>query len=153
MLSCCTKQRQRELLQCALLLCTWLACRRLHPDLSTAHQQTVTTDHDVEFVCHVPLPASQGATKRFLKVAELKQPKPPQEEVLDNMLAAFHQTLTGIEALRVLAGAGANTKDTPLRVTDYVPSDTDVGGWFDDVSRAKRAYAMSKPTQQVKAPR
>lgn len=85
----------------------------------------------------------EAATKRFLQVAEIKEPAPPLEAALDTVLAAAHNTLTGIEALRVAAGAGARTRDTPARVTDYVPSDMDVGGLFDNRNRAKKAYATT----------
>jgi hypothetical protein len=46
--------------------------------------------------------------------------------------------------LLAAAGAGAGTRDSPASVTDYVPSESDVGGWFDDVSRAKRIYASKQ---------
>ncbi|KAF8056763.1 DGD1 [Scenedesmus sp. PABB004] len=82
----------------------------------------------------------EDATERFLQVAELGRPPQPQEQLLDNLLAAAHSALTGVEGLRVLAGAGAGTRDSPASVTAYTPSESDVGGWFDDASRAKRAY-------------
>jgi hypothetical protein len=46
--------------------------------------------------------------------------------------------LTGVEMFRVNAGAGANTLETPKEVTAYEPSAADLGGWFDDRSRADR---------------
>jgi hypothetical protein len=83
----------------------------------------------------------EDATDRFLEVAELPdRPLPVHEQLLDGVLAAAHQALTGIEPLRALAGAGSKTRDSPARVTDYVPSESDVGGWFDDAARAQRAY-------------
>jgi hypothetical protein len=93
-----------------------------------------------------PLPPSthtQAATHRFLDVAELKEPAPLHEALLDNVLAAAHNTLTGVEPLRVAAGAGAGTRDAPARVTDYVPSEADVGGLLDDSKRAKRIYGKA----------
>lgn len=83
----------------------------------------------------------EAATERFLDVAEMRQALNPAEALLDNVLASAHHALCGTEALRVAAGAGANTRDTPVRVTDYEPSTSDVGGLFDDASRAKKAYA------------
>lgn len=87
----------------------------------------------------------------LLQVAELQQMPPLHEQLLDGFLAAAHHTMTAVEPLRVLAGAGANTRDSPACITDYQPSDSDLGGFFDDASRAKRAYAakqQSKPQQQ-----
>jgi digalactosyldiacylglycerol synthase len=77
-------------------------------------------------------------------VGELTAPKPAHEELLDNVLAGMHQVLTGCEPLRIVAGAGSNTKVAPARVVDYVPCEDDVGGLFDDASRAKKAYAKTK---------
>lgn len=79
---------------------------------------------------------------------------PLHEQLLDGFLAAAHQTMTAAEPLRIMAGAGANTRDSPACVTDYQPSDSDLGGWFDDSARAKRAYAgkaqqQQQPKQQV----
>lgn len=37
--------------------------------------------------------------------------------------------------------AGANTRDMPARITDYVPTESDVGGFFDNRDRALRAYS------------
>lgn len=48
----------------------------------------------------------------------------------------------------ILAGAGANTRDSPANVTDYMPSEKDIGGWFDDASRAKRIYASKSQSVQ-----
>ena len=82
----------------------------------------------------------EAATERFLTVAEVTDPPPPAEAALDAALAAAHQALTGLEPLRVLAGAGVGTRETPARVTDYVPrADGEDIGWFDDASRAQRA--------------
>eukprot|EP00775_Hariotina_reticulata_P013587 gene13587-13712_t len=68
----------------------------------------------------------EDATHRFLQVAELQQQPQLHEQLLDNFLAAAHQALTSMEPLRVLAGAGAGTRDSPASVTDYVPSEADV---------------------------
>lgn len=74
---------------------------------------------------------------------------PLHEQLLDGFLAGLHQTMTAVEPLRVMAGAGANTRDSPACVTDYQPTEADVGGWFDDSSRAKRIYgSLAKPPQQ-----
>jgi hypothetical protein len=78
------------------------------------------------------------------QVGELTAPKPAHEELLDNVLAGMHQVLTGCEPLRIVAGAGSNTKVAPARVVDYVPCEDDVGGLFDDATRAKKAYAKTK---------
>ena len=93
----------------------------------------------------------EAATERFLDVAELKQPVAPHERALDTFLAGLHNSLTGVEQLRVAAGAGVGTRDNPLRVTDYVPCEEDVGGLFDDAKRAKKAYAKGKQQQQQTA--
>lgn len=53
-------------------------------------------------------------------------------------LQAAHNTLTGVESLRVAAGAGSNTLVAPARVADYQPCHSDVGGFFDDKNRARR---------------
>lgn len=41
-------------------------------------------------------------------------------------------SLQGIEFIRVASGAGSHTRDMPARITDYVPTESDVGGWWDD---------------------
>ncbi|KAG2497202.1 hypothetical protein HYH03_004791 [Edaphochlamys debaryana] len=83
----------------------------------------------------------EAATERFLDVAELRPGTiGPLDTALDNVLAAAHNVLTGIESVRLAAGAGAKTRDMPARITDYVPSDADVGGLFDDKNRARRIY-------------
>lgn len=46
------------------------------------------------------------------------------------MHAGAHNTLTGIEPFRVNAGAGAHTKESPQRVTDFEPTKC-AGGFFD----------------------
>jgi digalactosyldiacylglycerol synthase len=91
----------------------------------------------------------EAATERFLDVAELKQPVQAHERALDNFLAGLHNSLTGVEKLRVAAGAGVGTRDNPRRVTDYVPCEEDVGGLFDDAKRAKKAYAKGKQQPQL----
>jgi digalactosyldiacylglycerol synthase len=85
----------------------------------------------------------EAATERFLDVAEMRQPIPPAEALVDSMLASAHSALASTESIRVAAGAGSNTRDTPTRVADYQPSNSEVGGLFDDMSRAKKAYAAS----------
>lgn len=54
---------------------------------------------------------------------------------LDNVLHAAHRALTGSENVRALAGAGANTRDAPQRLTDFDPAACEVGGLFDDSKR------------------
>ncbi|KAG2452291.1 hypothetical protein HYH02_003315 [Chlamydomonas schloesseri] len=91
----------------------------------------------------------EAATERFLDIAELRPGSiSPLDTALDNVLAAAHHVLTGVEGLRVAAGAGAKTRDMPARITDYKPSDDDVGGFFDDKNRALRATAEAKQRQQ-----
>jgi hypothetical protein len=92
---------------------------------------------------HPPPAPLQAATHRFLDVAELKAPPPLHEALLDNALAAAHHFITGVEPLRIAAGAGAGTRDAPARVTDYVPPEGELGGLFDNAQRAKKAYAAS----------
>ena len=80
----------------------------------------------------------EDATERFLDAAKFgvgEYPSPP-EQLFDNMAAAAHNALTGVEAFRVNAGAGANTLASPKRVTDYSPCDSDSGGFFDNKKRA-----------------
>jgi len=83
----------------------------------------------------------------YIQVAELQQMPPLHEQLLDGFLAAAHQAMTAVEPFRVMAGAGANTRDSPASVTDYQPTEADVGGWFDDASRAKRIYATKQQQQ------
>ena len=86
----------------------------------------------------------EAATERFLDVAELSKRSNPLEVALDNVLAATHNTLSGLEFFRVMAGAGSKTRDAPARITDYVPSTADVGGLFDNQDRAKQVYIRDK---------
>ncbi len=69
----------------------------------------------------------------------------PRASVLQ-ALHALHNTLTGVEFLRVAAGAGARTRDLPLRVTDYQPDANDVGGLFDNAQRAKKSWEAAGGT-------
>ncbi|GMH36656.1 hypothetical protein BSKO_04529 [Bryopsis sp. KO-2023] len=80
----------------------------------------------------------EAATERFLDVTELTPHDRPRglQAVVDNMCWAVHNSLTGVEPLRVVAGAGANTRDTPQRVVDYVPTDDDCGGILDRKKKA-----------------
>lgn len=52
--------------------------------------------------------------------------------------------MTGVEALRVALGAGSKTRDMPSRITDYHPSETDIGGFFDNHTRAKKYHEQGK---------
>uniref|UniRef100_A0A7S3QTS2 Digalactosyldiacylglycerol synthase n=1 Tax=Dunaliella tertiolecta TaxID=3047 RepID=A0A7S3QTS2_DUNTE len=94
----------------------------------------------------------EAATDRFLEVADTKNTpmhgghdNPPWEKALDNILHAAHNTMTGIEFMRVAAGAGSHTRDMPPRITDYVPSESDVGGIFDNTARAKKSWEGKAP--------
>ncbi len=58
--------------------------------------------------------------------------------------AAFHNALTGVEFMRVAMGAGTRTRDMPARITDYVPHEEDVGGFFDNAARAKKSWEGKK---------
>lgn len=88
----------------------------------------------------------EAATERFLDVAELRQDRDaitPLQASIDTVAWVAHNTLCGIEPLRQVAGAGANTKNNPASVTDYKPSASDLGGLFDDRRRAVKAYGSS----------
>lgn len=86
----------------------------------------------------------EAATERFLDVAHVKRSPAPIETLFDNALHFAHNAMTGIEFLRIAAGAGSKTKNAPVRITDYQPSDSDVGGLFDDKNRAKKCYSTPK---------
>lgn len=75
----------------------------------------------------------EAATERFLSVTELTRRERPNglEAAVDKVCWAVHNSLTGVEPLRVIAGAGAKTRDTPQRVVDYVPVDEEGGGILD----------------------
>ena len=73
----------------------------------------------------------EAATDRFLDVADLRTWQRPLEAAVDNVLAAAHNTITGIEALRIAVGAGAKTRDAPLKLTDYQPDPNETGGLLD----------------------
>lgn len=63
---------------------------------------------------------------------------------MDNLLHAAHHALTGAEGMRALAGAGANTRDAPQRITDFDPTACEVGGIFDDRKRlTKKSVSRS----------
>lgn len=64
-------------------------------------------------------------------MADLRTWQRPLEAAVDNVLAAAYNTLTGIEALRIAVGAGAKTRDAPLKLTDYQPDPNEVGGLMD----------------------
>mmetsp|Transcript_8747 Transcript_8747/g.18658 ORF Transcript_8747/g.18658 Transcript_8747/m.18658 type:complete len:829 (+) Transcript_8747:101-2587(+) len=81
----------------------------------------------------------EAATERFLETADITKKAQPLEMLFDNVLHAAHNAMTGVEFLRVASGAGSNTRDAPARITDYVPSDSDVGGFFDNHARARMA--------------
>lgn len=83
----------------------------------------------------------KGATSRFLEYAAMAPNEQPGwlERTGDNVAAAVHNTLTGVESLRVNAGAGAATLHTPKAVTDYVPCESESGGLFDNKERCAAA--------------
>jgi digalactosyldiacylglycerol synthase len=49
--------------------------------------------------------------------------------------------------VRVCGATGAKTRDMPARITDYVPTDEDVGGIFDDKNRARRVLKEKAPAR------
>lgn len=87
----------------------------------------------------------QGATTRFLEYAAMAPNEQPGwlERTSDNVAAAVHNTLTGVEMLRVNAGAGAETMRTPKAVTDFVPIESESGGLFDNKERVAAARKSS----------
>jgi digalactosyldiacylglycerol synthase len=85
----------------------------------------------------------EAATERFLDVTELSQRdlNPGSLTAIGDTLAwATHNTLCGVEPLRVVAGAGSKTRDAPANVVEYEPCTDDIGGLFDDRRRAIGAY-------------
>jgi len=95
----------------------------------------------------------EAATERFLDVADVGPAhKPaPLETALDSLLHAAHNTMTGLEFLRVAVGAGRRTRDMPPRITDYQPSTEDVGGFFDNTARAKKSWEGKQAPKAKKA--
>lgn len=90
----------------------------------------------------------EAATERFLDITELTEGElrpGPVATAMDSAAWAAHNALTGVDALRSAAGAGRNTRDNPLRVVDYQPSRSDVGGLFDDKRRAKAYQQQGRP--------
>lgn len=75
----------------------------------------------------------EAATERFLSITELSRKERPKglEAAVDKVCWAVHNSLTGVEPLRVIAGAGARTRDTPQRIVDYVPVAEEGGGILD----------------------
>ena len=87
----------------------------------------------------------EAATERFLDVSELS----PRDlhpsrmaAAVDNLAWVAHNTLVGMEGVRAVTGAGAHTRDNLQRVTDYQPREADVGGLFDNKSRARKAHGL-----------
>ncbi|CAD7702680.1 unnamed protein product [Ostreobium quekettii] len=82
----------------------------------------------------------EAATERLLDVTEMGQGDQARgvEALVDNVCWAAHNSLTSVEPLRIVAGAGANTRDNPQRVEDFVPSDSAALGFFDNKKRAKQ---------------
>ncbi|KAJ9525309.1 hypothetical protein QJQ45_020851 [Haematococcus lacustris] len=88
----------------------------------------------------------EAATERFLDVADSLPRSNALETGLDSLLHAAHNTLVGVEFFRVAMGAGSHTRDAPARITDYVPCENDVGGFFDDSARVKKSWeGKAKP--------
>uniref|UniRef100_A0A061RNI4 Digalactosyldiacylglycerol synthase n=1 Tax=Tetraselmis sp. GSL018 TaxID=582737 RepID=A0A061RNI4_9CHLO len=92
---------------------------------------------------HEPAPLSEeetfkltweAATERFLDIASLSvQERNPGllNRAMDSIAYMSHNTLTGLEPVRVTAGAGVGTRDNPECVTGYSPSSGCAGGLFD----------------------
>jgi len=82
----------------------------------------------------------EAATERLLDVTEMGQGEQARgvEALVDNMCWAAHNSLTSLEPLRIVAGAGANTRDNPQRVEEFVPSESDTVGFLDNKKRAKQ---------------
>jgi hypothetical protein len=78
-----------------------------------------------------------GATRRRRVAQPPRLTPPPRPQ-------AAHNALTGVESLRVAAGAGSNTKVAPVRVADYKPCTSDEGGFFDDKARARKHALKAK---------
>ena len=84
-----------------------------------------------------------AATERFLDVTELSQrdlEPGALTKIGDTIAWSAHNTLCGVEPLRVAAGAGSKTRDTPLNLLEYEPNAEDYGGFFDDRKRLMTAY-------------
>ena len=77
-------------------------------------------------------------------MADLRTWQRPLEAAVDNVLAAAHNTLTGIEGLRIAIGAGAKTRDAPVRITDYQPDPNEVMGLLDRGGPLSE-YKVQKP--------
>ena len=84
----------------------------------------------------------EAATERLLDVTERDENSQPKgmESLIDDLCWVAHNSLSGVEHLRVLSGAGANTRDNPQRVVDFVPCSSEVGGIFDNKKRAKQTH-------------
>lgn len=94
----------------------------------------------------------EAATERFLDVTELAEKDLRPDTVVslaDTTAWATHNTLCGVEALRAVAGAGANTRDNPQSLVDYQPTSSDLGGLFDDKRRAAKAYQKDMATARA----
>lgn len=120
------------------------------------HTPSIYTNTQVQYaLSHEPQPMAErdqrrltweDATERFLDVAALSPRQRPQglEAALDSACWATHNTLTGMEVLRVGAGAGANTRDAPEDMVAYEPSSANtagMGAFFDNKTRAQMHYA------------
>lgn len=112
--------RQRRLQWSLAQCCAW--------DGRAAH--LAPTRRLAPFCPHLPSPAE--LTEKDLK-----------HSAVDNILWGAHKALTGSEPLRALAGAGANTRDAPQRLTDYDPSLSEAPGLFDDRKRLTKAADRS----------
>ncbi|KAK9827590.1 hypothetical protein WJX81_001802 [Elliptochloris bilobata] len=80
----------------------------------------------------------EAATERFLDVAELTERERPRgaTAALEAAVYAAVNTLSGMEALRTMGGAGQGTRDNPVSLMDYAPDPADSGGIFDNKERA-----------------
>ena len=139
----------------ALAMGKWVVCAE-HPcnEFFSSFSNCIIYRTPAEFaekleyaLAHDPAPLSRAelsrlswedATERFLDAAALAPPERPSApgQLFDSVAAAAHNSLTGIEAFRVTAGAGVATMATPQRVTDYVAGSDERGGLFDNHARA-----------------
>ncbi len=142
-----------------LCVCVCVCVRACVDHLKCVHPPAHHHHHSVKqqqvqyALSHEPQPMAEGdrrrltwedATERFLDVAALTPGQRPQglEAAIDSACWATHNTLTGVEVLRVGAGAGANTRDTPEDMLAYEPSSANtMGAFFDNKTRAQMHYA------------
>ncbi|KAL3142707.1 hypothetical protein ABBQ38_003008 [Trebouxia sp. C0009 RCD-2024] len=93
----------------------------------------------------------EDATERFLDVAELKASDRPGalETAVDKLAWVAHNTLTGIEPLRAVLGAGANTLVTPPNLADWEPG-YQKPTWYDKKMSVEDVVDAASQTTEVK---